>query len=1007
MAIRLRVHFYPQYSSLVTVMYPPRDRLVWTASKPFYPIVFSIALWMTSTPLPADDKVTYQQHVAPILNKHCAGCHNADDREGDFSLGSFEDLRSGTPEGPVVVDGKPEESKLVRLMTGVDEPRMPPEDEPAVAEEDIETIRKWIALGMPSGDSESMVSLPRIPKLTPAAPRHHYVGAAEVVGDLLVLGKLGRLEAYDLAKQELRWTTEGLAGKVNSLRVNDDQTRLVVGSGIAGLKGEISIVDTTDGSILSKLQGHNDTVYCASLSPDGKWLASGSYDRSVLLWDMASRQLVREFQGHNGAIYDLDFDPSSSVLATASGDQTIKLWNVLSGDRLDTLGQPEGEMLCVRFSQDGDFIFAAGTDRQIRKWQLVSREKPAINPMLVARFAHESEILLLRKLGRDRLLSASSDLTTKLWDTNRLEPLGEILQLAETPVAIGVATPGSPHDDLVATVVEIYGEARSITRSQLPADSQPEPIPERQTGELASQADRVAPGNQNGAESISIAEVEPNDQLNQALLVRLPAQLSGTLEPAQLQQAEDQDLYRFAANKGERWIIDVNTPDDSSLDSLIDILDRDGQPVVRTRMQAVRESYFTFRGKDSDTSDDFRLHKWEDMELDEYLYASGEITKLWLYPRGPDSGFKVYPGFGNRYTYFGTTPVAHALGEPAYIVRELREGEVPLPNGLPIFPIYFENDDDPLRRAGRDSRLSFTAPEAGEYFLRVRDARGFSGPNFKYEIQIRSPQPDFELEIQGESMSMPVGSGREWQVQATRLDGLDSPIEIHIEGLPAGFLATNPVIIEQGQDVALGTIFATAEAVLPDDKPSDHPASAQDPATDQKEDPADTESPAKDKPVLHLQLIARCEVEGKTIERRLDKNLNVQLSTQQEVQVRLFDQQGGSQEIESLTIRPGQTISALVRVERNGSESSISFGKEDSGRNLPHGAFVDNIGLNGLLITEGNNQREFFITAAPKLKPGRRQFHVRSETEGKPTSRPTWLEVVSGSPPNDARASND
>ncbi|MEZ6076210.1 MAG: hypothetical protein R3C56_11235 [Pirellulaceae bacterium] len=52
------------------------------------------------------------------------------------------------------------------------------------------------------------------------------------------------------------------------------------------------------------------------------------------------------------------------------------------------------------------------------------------------------------------------------------------------------------------------------------------------------------------------------------------------------------------------------------------------------------------------------------------------------------------------------------------------------------------------------------------------------------------------------------------------------------------------------------------------------------------------------------------------------------------------------------------------------------MGKEDSGRNLPHGAFVDNIGLSGLLIPEGQTQREFFITAAPKVAPGRRQFHL-------------------------------
>ena len=73
------------------------------------------------------------------------------------------------------------------------------------------------------------------------------------------------------------------------------------------------------------------------------------------------------------------------------------------------------------------------------------------------------------------------------------------------------------------------------------------------------------------------------------------------------------------------------------------------------------------------------------MELNEYVYANGEVMKLWMLPRGPDSGFLVYPGVGeNRFTYFGSTPITHALNEPCYVVKPHRPGRRPLiPNGLP------------------------------------------------------------------------------------------------------------------------------------------------------------------------------------------------------------------------------------------------------------------------------------------------------------------------------------
>ena len=63
-------------------------------------------------------------------------------------------------------------------------------------------------------------------------------------------------------------------------------------------------------------------------------------------------------------------------------------------------------MLCVRFSADGNFIYAGGADRQLRKWQVVSKEQAAINPMLVARFAHEAAVSRLERLGTNRLVTA-------------------------------------------------------------------------------------------------------------------------------------------------------------------------------------------------------------------------------------------------------------------------------------------------------------------------------------------------------------------------------------------------------------------------------------------------------------------------------------------------------------------------------------------------------------------------------------------------------------------------
>jgi hypothetical protein len=80
-------------------------------------------------------------------------------------------------------------------------------------------------------------------------------------------------------------------------------------------------------------------------------------------------------------------------------------------------------------------------------------------------------------------------------------------------------------------------------------------------------------------------------------------------------------------------------------------------------------------------------------------------------PQGPDSGFQFYKSQGKRRLYFDSSATIHALGEPVYIVEPYAPGVKLIENGLPVFPLYYSNDDDADRKLGTDSQLTFTAPE--------------------------------------------------------------------------------------------------------------------------------------------------------------------------------------------------------------------------------------------------------------------------------------------------------
>ncbi len=473
--------------------------------------------------------------------------------------------------------------------------------------------------------------------------------------------------------------------------------------------------------------------------------------------------------------------------------------------------------------------------------------------------------------------------------------------------------------------------------------------------------------------SASSREHEPNDAPAEATVVDLPAEITGTIAgKGKSGGGADVDLYRFAAKAGEPWIIEVNAARaGSKLDSFVEVLDAQGNRIPRVLLQAVRSSYFTFRGKDDITSDDFRVFNWEEMRLNEYLYANGEVVKLWLYPRGPDSGFKVYPGEGKRWGYFDTTPLAHALGEPCYVVQPHPPGANLIPNGLPVFPLYFDNDDESHRELGKDSRLHFTAPADGSYLVKIKDVRGLQGPDFKYTMTIRPSHPDFAVTLKAAKPAVGPGSAREFTVTAKRMDGFEGPIRVDIEGLPPGFSATTPLVIEPGQIEALGVITADAGATAP------------------------TPGQAKANTVK-----ASATIGGGEVVHTVTPFGELKLAEKPKLRVRIEPAADGPQPVGSdpdgpleFAIQPGQTITLTVKVERNGFKGLVPLGREDAGRNLPFGVIVDNIGLNGLLITEKQDERTFFLTADKSVPAQTRPFHLTTTAAGGQSSLPVVLHV--------------
>jgi WD40 repeat protein len=452
-------------------------------------------------------------------------------------------------------------------------------------------------------------------------------------------------------------------------------------------------------------------------------------------------------------------------------------------------------------------------------------------------------------------------------------------------------------------------------------------------------------------------ESEPNDEPAQATPIAAPGAVSGRIQRRGPQGGGDADLFRFRSEAGRRWVIETEAARrDSPIDTRIEVLDAEGRPIERLLLQAVRDSYVTFRGIDSNTND-VRLVNWEEMELNEYLYLQGEVVRLFLAPRGPDSGYGLYASQGKRRTYFDTSATAHSLDEPCYIVEPHPPGTKLFPNGLPVFTLHYENDDDGDRKLGRDSRLSFTAPAAGDYLVRVTDAGGEGGDRYAYRLIVREARPDFRVTLQGANPAVGAGSGKGFTLALERIDGFDGEVAVHIAEVPPGFRVSTPVVIEAGHLEARGTVFAEPGAAAP---------------------AADAPPP---------KVVAEAMVEGLKVVREVNSLGRIRLEAKPKLLVRLeaINPPGAAE----IPIAPGETVPALLRIERHGHDDLVTFSVD----NLPHGVIVDDIGLNGVLIRKGENERQIFLTAAKWVPETDRWCHAVEGQAGAQTSPPVLIKV--------------
>lgn len=160
------------------------------------------------------------------------------------------------------------------------------------------------------------------------------------------------------------------------------------------------------------LSGHANSIAAIALSPDGKFFASGSYDRTVKLWHLGTGALVSTFEGHLAPVLSVVFSLDGHTLISGSVDDSIRLWNVADGTLNTKLTASTASVmaLSVEISPDGQALVSGSDDHTVKIWHLQTGR-------LLRSLTHPRAVCAV-DISPDGqfLVSGSSDNAIRIWN---------------------------------------------------------------------------------------------------------------------------------------------------------------------------------------------------------------------------------------------------------------------------------------------------------------------------------------------------------------------------------------------------------------------------------------------------------------------------------------------------------------------------------------------------------------------------------------------------------------
>jgi WD40 repeat protein len=202
-------------------------------------------------------------------------------------------------------------------------------------------------------------------------------------------------------------TLEGHTASVTSVALHADGRRAVTGS----WDKTVRVWDLDTGVCLRTLEGHTYGVNSVALHADGRRAVTGSQDRTVRVWDLDTGACLRTLEGHTNEVYSVALHADGRCAVTGSHDHTVRVWDLDTGACLRTLEGHTDRVNSVALHADGRRAVTGSHDHTVRVWDLDA------GSCLKTLEGHTGPVysVALRADGR-RAVTGSMDATVRVWD---------------------------------------------------------------------------------------------------------------------------------------------------------------------------------------------------------------------------------------------------------------------------------------------------------------------------------------------------------------------------------------------------------------------------------------------------------------------------------------------------------------------------------------------------------------------------------------------------------------